>query len=1187
MLNRLFIILGMLVILAIGAAFVVPRFIQWGDYRGRLQTMAASAFGTEVAIEGDIQLTLLPQPKLEFTKVRVGTSSAPVLEVRQVDAEFSLLDFLRDQYKVTKLTLDHPTLNFAIAPDGTIASGIRIADSGGASNVSIANADVTGGALRIIDGRSGAVYEASGINGQLRLDALTGPFNFQGTASVDSSGYGVRVGTGKFDASGSTTLSVFIKASDESFTLESNGALTAGASPKYQGEVTYRRPPPRPGQGEAVDAGRGDFVLSGKVAATPERVLLSDYSAVPDENRAATRLTGAAELKLGKDVSFNAIVSGGVVTLPPRDATKELADPPYELVRLLSETPLPPIPPIPGTVGVDITELNLRAVSLRDVRLDASTDTRSWAVKDLVATLPGQSKLTMSGNLQAVEGRPIFAGSAILASQQLDRLAALWRKPPEGNPLFNQAGSLSADIALSSDTLTLSSGTLVVGGINQGFEAQIGFGRQPRELKLDAHFTTLGNDESTAIAALLPDITANGSFGATFPKGEINLSASKAVLFGLEGTDLNASASWEGGVLEFSKLSAADFGGATFDAKLTAFGTLSKPELSGNGTLKLQDRAPVVAALLNAIKTPPAVADFLRQSLPADVTLQLDAPAGDGGQVLTVSGKLGASDAQLEAKLSAGIASALTAPIAAKLDLKSDSALLMTRQLGLGAYPLFGSGTPLQLDVSVDGAPASSYVTHVTVAGGGDHITFDGNVRPGDFSKISGNGQLEAKIADPGPIATALGAEGLYVPAVSGRADFEFDGTESLRLSRIEANGVSGELALTRTGDAATIAGKLALAPIDARALVPAVTGAASTVATAGSLWPEGPIDIGDTPRTSSGRIDFVAGALTSNGTTILSDVRFGLDWDAQSVHLRNLSGKAGQGTLSLDATVCCSSGKLPSKQVSGRVSAKGIEIASLAPGPIAQGLSGTLDGSAEFTGNGETLAETIATLTGTGSYSVHDATVAHFDPKVFSTASGLTGVVDMTADALSKTVTDALAGGSFAASDLTGGFTIAGGVLRAPNLAVEAGGARIFGGGSLALKDLTLDARYAMTPTADAADGGSIDATTAEVDAVIKGPIWAPQTSYDVASLVEGMKIKASEVELARLEAAKAEADARAKAEAERQARLDVLRAGAKIAAGGQARQLAEEDAARRAAEAAAKAAEAAAKAAASDLGM
>ena len=322
MLNRLFIAIGVLVILAIGAAFIVPRFIQWGDYRGRLETMAAEAFGTEVAIDGDIHLTLLPAPKLEFTKVRVGPVSKPVLEVKQVDAEFSLLDFLRDQYKVTGLTLDEPVVNFAIAADGSMSSGIALAESAGTSNVSIANAAVVNGAIRLADARSGNIYGAEGLNGTLKLDAIKGPFTIQGSATVDHVAYDVRVGTTKFDAANETTVSLYLKANNGAFTLDSNGALQAGPAFKYTGTLNYRQPPPRAKQGEAVDAGRGDLVLTGKIEATPSRVLLSDYVALPDENRPETRLTGAAELKVGADTSFNAIPPGGVVAVPPRYATK-------------------------------------------------------------------------------------------------------------------------------------------------------------------------------------------------------------------------------------------------------------------------------------------------------------------------------------------------------------------------------------------------------------------------------------------------------------------------------------------------------------------------------------------------------------------------------------------------------------------------------------------------------------------------------------------------------------------------------------------------------------------------------------------------------------------------------------------------------------------------------------------------
>ncbi len=1171
MLNRLFILIGVLVILAIGAAFVVPRFIQWGDYRGRLETMASEVFGTEVAITGDIHLTLLPQPQLVFSKVRVGPAAQPAMEVDRVEAEFSLLDFLSDRYRVTRLELDRPVVNIAVGADGSLGAPLVLKGDAAQSNVSIANADVVEGALRLADARSGESYAAEAINGKLQLEALRGPFSFQGTASLDDAGYGLRVGTGVFDDAGATNLTLYIKADDNSFTVETAGALQSGAAPSYKADLKYRRPPPKPKQGEALDAGRGDFVLEGKLEAGAERVLLTSYTAIPDENRAATRLTGAAELKLGKGMAFNAVVSGGVITLPPRDATKELSDPPYELVRLLSETPLPPIPGIPGTIGLDIAELNLRAVSLRDLRLDAATDTKSWTIKEFAATLPGSTGLGLTGNLAIVDGHPIFAGGVTLESQQLDRLAQLWRKPPEGNPLFNMPGSLTADVALSSDTLTVSSGTLIVAGINQGFDAEIGFG-PTRWLKLDAHFTTLGDEESAAIGALMPEVATGGSFGATFPKGEIDLSASKAVLFGLEGTDLALAATWEGGVLEFSKLSATDLGGAAFDAKLTAFGTLMKPELSGSGVVKVSDGAPAIDAMLGSLATPPAVRDFLERSLPADLALQLDAPAGDGGQTLTVTGRLATADAKLDARLAAGLASALSAPISASLNLTSESPNLMTTQLGLGSIALLDDRTPLHLVASVEGVPSNSYETHVSLSGGDDHITFLGNVVPGDFTKITGDGDIDAKLSDPTGLIEALGAGGIYVPAFEGTGHLTFAGLDSLKLSGLEVAGASGDLVLAHRGDITSLTGSIALPALDITALLPVLTGASGRLAGTDGPWPDGPIDTGASARSSEGRIDVTVAGLTAASKPFISDASFGLDWDAQTIHLRKLNGSIGGGTLDFDASICCSSAGVSGKQVSGRLSLSGVAIDSLAPEPLASSLEGKVDASASFDSNGSTVAEIIAAMSATGNYTLTDFAAQHFDPSIFTGVGALTGVVDMTPEALAELVMAKLAAAPFTAATATGTFTVAGGTLRSPNLAINGTGARIFGGATLGLKDLTLEARYAMTPT-DVADATSaVDSTTAEIAAVVSGPLSSPTTSYDVSPLIDGMKIKASEIELARLEVLRAEFEARQKAEAEQRAKDEAAAAVAaeqKAIEDAAAKKLADEEAARRKAEA------------------
>jgi len=273
---------------------------------------------------------------------------------------------------------------------------------------------------------------------------------------------------------------------------------------------------------------------------------------------------------------------------------------------------------------------------------------------------------------------------------------------------------------------------------------------------------------------------------------------------------------------------------------------------------------------------------------------------------------------------------------------------------------------------------------------------------------------------------------------------------------------------------------------------------------------------------------------------------------------------------------VCCTNPALPAKQFAGRLTLTDVPLDLVAPGAIAAGLDGKLTASAAFDGTGETMAEAVGAMTGTGSYTISEFSAARFDPQAFNNVGALTGIVDMEPEALTAAVNAELAKGPFASNMFTGSFTIAGGTLRSPNLAIAGSGARIFGGGNLMLTDLTLDARYAMSPTVLADPASMVDAATAEVAAVVSGPLWAPVARYDVASLVDGMKIKASEIELARLEQLRAEDEARQAELAAERARIAAeqaaVEAAKKAAEEEAARKAAEEEAARLAAEEAAK---------------
>src|SRR5690606_7100636 len=179
--------------------------------------------------------------------------------------------------------------------------------------------------------------------------------------------------------------------------------------------------------------------------------------------RAGTRLTGAASIQLGERLGFDAVVSGGVFSLPPRDANENPADHPYEIVRMLGELPAPPLPPIPGRIGLDLAEVGLRAFALRDVRLDARSEGDQWLIETLEAELPGDTRVSLSGTLLAEGDRPAFTGNVRITSQRVDALAALWRRPGEDNALFGVPASLSGRVLLAADALGILGATLGIG----------------------------------------------------------------------------------------------------------------------------------------------------------------------------------------------------------------------------------------------------------------------------------------------------------------------------------------------------------------------------------------------------------------------------------------------------------------------------------------------------------------------------------------------------------------------------------------------------------------------------------------------------------------------------------------------------------------------------------------------------
>lgn len=1137
MLNRIYIVVGVFAIVVLAAAFIVPRFIQWGDYRDRMEVLSSDLLGAEVTIRGDISFSLLPTPRLEFTDVVVGDAEAPVATVDHVEAEFALLDFLRDIYTVTALSLDSPVVNVVVDENGLFGSGLDLAST--SSGLSLNQARIANGTIKLEDVRGAETYSLARIDGELRLASFSGPFQFQGNADYGDTRYDVRVNSGLADAAGNAKLSSFIRQSAGAFSLNLDGTLSAGAAPKFDGTMAYRQTPP------AADAAgdiRGALVLESAVSASMDRVVLSGYTLYPDENRAGTRLTGTASIQLGADPAFDAVISGGALTLPPRNANEVPAQLPYEAVRLLAELPAPPIPPIKGKLGVELGEIGLRGAALRDVRVTATSDGTEWTIGQAQATLPGQTQLKLSGTLQNNAGRPGFSGDMSLASQRLDSLSALWRKPQDDNPLFNMPGAIQGRLLLAGDAFGLTNGRLNFAGQSHGVEVRIGFGAEPR-LDTVLHLGTLDAAQTAAFTALLPDIAAEPSFGISFPDGSFALTAQSIDALGLPATNLVAEAQWSPAALRFSRLSANDWGGLKLNTAVRLAGSLTAPRITGSGTISVTDPD---AAALTALYEMAGVPFGWQQSLaglwPADLQVGLADKDEGAGQILTLNGTANGAKLDLRADMDKGLPSLASAnlQLVASLDATDGAAVL--EHFGLGDTPPFSGQGNFLASLFIDGSGPQGFDGRFAVTQGDQSLSYFGNLRFAQNGDVGGDGTLDLKVDDLSGLAALVGVRGATLPALEGSGALSFDGLRSMSLKNISGAsgvvGVTGSLAMQGLGQSPTFSGQLALDSLDATGLAGAVLGGQALIGATDAAWPEGPLASSAETRPSRGSIDITAQKVTAGGADRLGPSSFTYSWSADRIAIERFQAAVGGGTLSFNVENCCA-GTLANRTLKGRIALDNVEIAALAPADIASGLAGRITAGTEFEGTGASFAEVMRAMTGQGNFSIASLSASGLSGGVFPAIAGIDDVLNTDADALQTLISLSLSQGNFTADEARGAFTIAGGTMRIANLIIDGAGAQLAGSLNIALATLGLDGSFALTPRDFTDASGLVQPDTARIIARIAGTVLAPAITVDLSDMVAAIQVRANELEVDRLEQLRLQDEARQRAAAEERNRL------------------------------------------------
>ncbi|MDB2384187.1 AsmA family protein, partial [bacterium] len=906
MLNRLYIVIGALAIFILAAGFVAPQFIDWTSYRARLETLVETNLGTDVTIAGDFSFSLLPQPVMKIGQTFIGPVDQPFLEIGNLEAEFSLMDFLRDRFIVTGLQIGAPKINLDLREDGSFELPFDLPEETSATNVSIASADILDGQVVLSDRRTGETYTAQNIDGTVRISGISGPFSLQGQLEFEQRAYSTRMALSALNDARQSNLTFVLSPTDASFLMTVEALANLSASPSIDGSLALRI---EREQSDTALGAQGDLIMVSEIKADAAQVSLPAFTLQPDENRPATRLTGAVSILLGAAPSFDAVLSGGVVGLAPRDVLDDEQEKPYPVIELLAGLPAPMVPPIPGRLGVDVAELDLQVFALRNVRLDAHADENGWQVDEFLGQLAGSTQLSLAGRFDNVQGLPSFDGTLDMQTRRMDALGRLWGAG-ENSVLFDVPTRVTADLSFADTSLGLANGQLEIDGGLHSFAGLFGVGDE-RSALLSARFSALDDLDSEILSAIIPPLDAGSDIWRSFPSGSIDVASERAVLFDVAGEGLAAQLDWADGALNIERLSARNWGGAQVDFKGQALGTVLDSNISGAGFLRFadSDNAELLSALLAAQGANETIEELAFANLPLEFNFTVAPKSENGEQTISALGRIGVADVALDASLSSGLFGLSTAPLQVSASFSSAEPDLFAQQLGLQFTPLsVDARTNVQL--FLEGTASNSFQLTMSAEGGDDYLAYGGSLNISDPTVWSGKGRIDFGLSEPNAVFGLLGVDLPYISAASGSGEVIFTGVDAIALNDLQITDdtgkslASGQFSLSQTASTRLAVGQVAIAELDHSDVWAMLFGPVALLE-GENVFPDGPIDIGSS-RQSRALIDISVDRIFRNDAILARNFSANLSVNDDGTDLRNISAELGAGSVEGSISVCC-----------------------------------------------------------------------------------------------------------------------------------------------------------------------------------------------------------------------------------------------------------------------------------------
>ncbi len=445
--KKLLLILGVFVLVVVGAIVAVPYLIPSETIKSQLTTQVESATGRKLSIDGDLNLSILPNVAVKLGDVhfanRPGSDVEDMVSLDEVRVVLKVLPLLSGTVEVSEFVLIEPDIHLEVDADGKPnwemagAGEAEPATSGdeegenseGEGSSSLPISELKLGDIRLDNGRLTFVDHAAGteekveaINVTLGLEDINSPLQMLGSLDYKGETVELDLGLNKPSAVLDGDQSAFkLGIKSELVQLGFAGDLKNQGSPSTAGNIDLSVPSIRKlvaWLAEPIDfAGEGleQLTIAGKLNGSAERVAFTDATISLDQIQGKGEVTAelggsvpkvTGRLDLGA-VNLNPYMPASTEESAPGDASDASGGEAAEASTDWSDDPIE----MPSLDMVDLAfELTLASLLVQDLKLDRTVLALAMANNAMTAELKefalykgsGQGKLMVT----SVEGKP-------------------------------------------------------------------------------------------------------------------------------------------------------------------------------------------------------------------------------------------------------------------------------------------------------------------------------------------------------------------------------------------------------------------------------------------------------------------------------------------------------------------------------------------------------------------------------------------------------------------------------------------------------------------------------------------------------------------------------------------------------------------------------------------------------------